>query len=288
MMTIVESPNNERNETITTIMMHENTTLNGTTTKNRDWKKMRGYTPLIAIAAFLLGLACYSGQIHDTSLAGGGTTRGATIEASVMMSSNNPPLYSGCVESVGSYKNGRDHCFQCGYGKSLGFCWNSQSALCPPDCYMPQGVRHRRDGDCGDPCRGFRSNDDEENDEYRPVPSDCVTSSGTYHSRGDFCYSCGWPHQDDDIIIPNNNDPLTYCWNSQSPQCLPDCGNVQGVAGIGDNQCGKPCTQFISPKEAYTKVLTEQLCRGMGLHWSCAYSGPETSGGCCGTGKPWN
>ena len=52
----------------------ENTTLNGTTTKEQDWKQKKGYTPLIVLITILLGTAFYAGQICGTSVAGGSGT----------------------------------------------------------------------------------------------------------------------------------------------------------------------------------------------------------------------
>jgi len=137
--------------------MDENAPLNGTTTKNRDWKKMRGYTPLIVIAAFLLvGLAFYSDQIHDTSLADG-YTRGATIEASVMMS-NDDDMLTTCVKSEGTYDSQTDFCYTCGSKKegTLGYCWNSQTPQCPPACDNVQGASGIGDNQCGDACDKFK------------------------------------------------------------------------------------------------------------------------------------
>ena len=72
--------------------------------------------------------------------------------------------------------------------------------------------------------------------------SKCVKSEGTYDSQKDYCYTCGGVQHDDDGSTDFGK--IGYCWNSQHPQCLPACGNVQGVSGIGDNQCGEPCDGF--------------------------------------------
>ena len=63
----------------------------------------------------------------------------------------------------------------------------------------------------------------------------CVKSEGTYDSQTDFCYTCG----------SKKEGTLGYCWNSQLMQCPPACDNVQGVSGIGDNQCGDACDKFL-------------------------------------------
>ena len=63
----------------------------------------------------------------------------------------------------------------------------------------------------------------------------CVKSVGTFDSQKDYCYTCG----------SREKGTLGYCWNSQTPQCPPACNNLQGVSGIGDNQCGGPCDKFI-------------------------------------------
>ena len=63
----------------------------------------------------------------------------------------------------------------------------------------------------------------------------CVKSVGTYDSQKDYCYTCG----------SREKGTLGYCWNSQTPQCPPSCDNVQGVSGIGDNQCGDACDKFL-------------------------------------------
>ena len=86
-------------------------------------------------------------------------------------------------------------------------------------------------------------------------PSHCVRSSGTYQSQRDYCYTCG----------SRKKSTLGYCWNSQSPQCPPDCDDVQGVGSIGNNQCGEPCDTFLPMDKAPTKVL----CVGMGYRWYC-------------------
>ena len=64
----------------------------------------------------------------------------------------------------------------------------------------------------------------------------CVKSVGTFDSQKDYCYTCG------------SGKTLGYCWNSQNPQCPPACDNVQGVSGIGDNQCGDACDGFLTGK----------------------------------------
>ena len=140
-------------------MMDENAPLNGATTKNRDSKKMRGYTPLIVIAAFLLGLAFYSDQIHDTSLAGGGgTTRGGAITAASLMMSNDDDSLTACFKSEGTYDSQTDFCYTCGSKKegTLGYCWNSQTPQCPPACDNVQGASGIGDNQCGDPCDKFK------------------------------------------------------------------------------------------------------------------------------------
>jgi len=79
----------------------------------------------------------------------------------------------------------------------------------------------------------------------------CAKSSGTFDSQTDFCYTCG------------SGKTLGYCWNSQNPQCPPACDNVQGVSGIGDNQCGGACDEFLNAYDA----PNEELCKGMGCFW---------------------
>ena len=83
----------------------------------------------------------------------------------------------------------------------------------------------------------------------------CVKSEGTFDSQTDFCYSCGGT---------SDTGSLGYCWNSQPMQCPPKCGNVKGASGIGDNQCGGACDNFLS----YKKAPTIQLCHAMGYHWA--------------------
>ena len=80
----------------------------------------------------------------------------------------------------------------------------------------------------------------------------CAKSSGTFDSQTDFCYTCG------------SGKTLGYCWNSQNPQCPPACDNVQGVSGIGDNQCGGACDEFLKYSDAPNAVL----CEGMGGNWA--------------------
>ena len=125
--------------------MMEHTVLNGTTStttiiKNQEeWKKKKGFGPLILFTVLLLGCAFYAGQIRGSS-SGSVTTRGATTVASLMYDSSqvNDGGYDvvdttpGCVKSSGSYDPAKDYCFSCGgsvgpdddyYGK-LGYCWN--------------------------------------------------------------------------------------------------------------------------------------------------------------------
>jgi len=107
--------------------------------------------------------------------------------------------------------------------------------------------------------------------EYMGHPT-CVKSEGTYDSQKDSCYTCG----------SREKGTLGYCWNSQTPQCPPACDNVQGVSGIGDNQCGGPCDGFLS----YKAVRTQALCEGMGYKWftlecdgkDCAITGVGSCG----------
>ena len=81
-----------------------------------------------------------------------------------------------------------------------------------------------------------------ETDLFHPT---CVKSVGTFHNQTDYCYTCGGGSE---------------CWNSQHPQCPPDCDNMQVLSGIGDNQCGNPCDAFLD----YEKVKDEDLCLAMG------------------------
>ena len=76
-----------------------------------------------------------------------------------------------------------------------------------------------------------------ETDLFHPT---CVTSVGTFNNQTDYCYTCGGGSE---------------CWNSQHPQCPPDCDNVQGVENIGDNNCGDPCDRFLPLTQANTRVL---------------------------------
>jgi len=80
----------------------------------------------------------------------------------------------------------------------------------------------------------------------------CAKSSGTFDSQKDYCYTCG------------SGKTLGYCWNSQNPQCPPACDNVQGVSGIGDNQCGEPCDEFLK----FSDAPNYELCEGMGGNWA--------------------
>ena len=64
----------------------EQTTRNGTTTKDQEWKQKKGYAPLIVLTALLLllGLASYAGlQIRGSTVAGS-TTRGGATTASMV------------------------------------------------------------------------------------------------------------------------------------------------------------------------------------------------------------
>ena len=73
----------------------------------------------------------------------------------------------------------------------------------------------------------------------------CVKSEGTYDSQKDYCYTCGGVQVDNGV---STDLKIGYCWNSQHLQCIPACGNVQGVSGIGDNQCGDACDGFLTGK----------------------------------------
>ena len=109
--------------------MMEHTVLNGTTStttiiKNQEeWKKKKGFGPLILFTVLLLGCAFYAGQIRGSS-SGSVTTRGATTVASLMYDSSqvNDGGYDvvdttpGCVKSSGSYDPAKDYCFTCGGG----------------------------------------------------------------------------------------------------------------------------------------------------------------------------
>ena len=140
-------------------MMDETTALNGTTTKDQEWKQKKGYTPLIVLTALLLGCGFYAGQIHGarTSLAvGSGTTRGgATTAASLTLMSNEAEFT--CVKSVGTFDSQKDYCYTCGSCEkgTLGYCWNSQTPQCPPACDNLQGVSGIGDNQCGGPCDKF-------------------------------------------------------------------------------------------------------------------------------------
>ena len=83
----------------------------------------------------------------------------------------------------------------------------------------------------------------------------CHQSVGIYDSQKDYCYTCGYSYN------------LGYCWNSQNWQCPPACNNMQEVYGKGDNQCGDPCTFFLSCKD----VKTKKLCEAMGYTWDSEY-----------------
>ena len=76
------------------------------------------------------------------------------------------------------------------------------------------------------------------------VHPQCVKSAGTYDSQKDYCYTCGGG---------DTGETLGYCWNSQTPQCPPACDNVQGVSGIGNNQCGGPCDTFLQYRDGCWK-----------------------------------
>ena len=86
------------------------------------------------------------------------------------------------------------------------------------------------------------------------VHPQCVKSAGTYDSQKDYCYTCGGT---------SDSGKLGYCWNSQTPQCVPDCGNMKGVSGVGNNQCGDPCDGFLD----YQNASNGWLCDDMGYFW---------------------
>ena len=136
--------------------VHNGTTSTTTTTTiNKDqeeWKKKKGFGPLIMLTVLLLGCAFYAGQIR------GGTTRGATTAASLTMMAKAKEYHPTCVKSVGTYDSQKDYCYTCGgtsdSGK-LGYCWNSQTPQCVPDCGNMKGVSGVGNNQCGDPCDGF-------------------------------------------------------------------------------------------------------------------------------------
>ena len=80
---------------------------------------------------------------------------------------------------------------------------------------------------------------------------------------------CGGGGRDDD-------GTLGYCWNSQTPQCPPACDNVQGVSGIGNNQCGGPCDGFLNYRNAMG-----YWCHAMGYYWKPDYVGDDDVVGSC-------
>ena len=86
----VESRNNKRKETIATIMLDENTPLNGT-----NHQESRSSRRCVRATASLLTAGIFP-----------------------------------CTESLGSYVSGKDSSFTCGGGDDddagLGYCWNSQ------------------------------------------------------------------------------------------------------------------------------------------------------------------
>ena len=89
----------------------------------------------------------------------------------------------------------------------------------------------------------------------------CVKSEGTYISDKDFCYSCGGG----DEYNGGDGKTVGYCWNSQNPQCPPACGNVQGVSGRMDGNCGDACHTFLTD---CSQVYDEAICKGVGCTWT--------------------
>ena len=67
------------------------TTTTTTVMTDHEWKKKKGYTPLVVVTALLLGRVVYTaGQIHDRNnyLVSSGTTLGSANTAASLMMSN--------------------------------------------------------------------------------------------------------------------------------------------------------------------------------------------------------
>ena len=110
--------------------MDENTALNeATTTTPTTTIEKKGYTLLVVSLALLLGVTFYAGQMHGarTSRAvDGGTTRGATMVASLTMMSNDADYMrhycsvhtdrASCVAATGFYDD------PCIWARARGVC----------------------------------------------------------------------------------------------------------------------------------------------------------------------
>ena len=131
-----------------------------------------------------------------------------------------------------TYNSQTDYCFEVGEAPFRKFrCWTDNSYCLP--IYGPWkgigGVGNNQCGPaCGSPESGF--------DNFAVRTKYCYESHGIYDSQRDFCFGSG----------------AARCWSHQD--CKPE-GPWGGLSGIGNNNCGDPCTTFEN-----NKIYTPGCC----------------------------